>query len=695
MVRRMMLAGLVAVVAAAGIEAQETLPAATVRTVAQPVRTARLFAPIVAADARGRWQFICQTMNYKGTTDFTFERQTVPGTDRQHLVFKEKDLRPDAEWVVLDLESGEFKVFDLPGFHGGAAVRAGNGRVFFFVDFMHVWYYEPADGQMKILGEISRWVPFTNDRSFYQTRLGADGNVYATTQSYSGKTAVIQIDPEALTWKIFADVGANRPAGLTYGYYMGLGLPWIYVGVGQDHWELMAVNVVTGEKRLLAERKGEGARVVVSDDGNGSVRAELIGGGSKEIVWCIDGKAMPVEAGAKPPRATAPAGRKFTPPPDAPELDKSRPPVIGNDGSAVVWWRPPTPQGQAADANAWRSATFRIQRAEPVPLESLTTLPDGSLLGNAYSYNGFFRYHPATGECDYFGKSGPSRVKTCLLDGKVYYAGYPNSHMSVYDPTRPWEIVDKATLTNPANNPMLIGTFGQTVTEAHYATVLLPGPNGRVYLVGKRERWSTGTGLGYYDLATKQRVGLGQDMKDYHALGAALLPKLGRIVISGKGPDDAGRFRVYDLELKPQPPLTLKPGLKSTGLVQGIDHDTHVLGWIEGKDHDTLYLYDVEKAAVVAWRELEKPADPQAALPGQASWWADIGGLRTRIAFQKPGDGSWWMLRGQTLCRLNTRTLDLTPVAALSRPFDLPVWSGDEIYGIAGGDVVTVAMPGS
>ncbi|MFA7160351.1 MAG: hypothetical protein WC299_13710 [Kiritimatiellia bacterium] len=723
MIRGMLLAGLAVVTVAAGAWAEDKLPVAKVETVSQPVRTARDNIQTLAPDAKGRWQFICQTMNYKGTYDytdkgrkvpFTFDRRKVPGTERNYVVFNETDRRPDAEWVVLDLESGKLRVFDMPGFHFTTigAVRADNGRVFFFGDFMQVYYYEPQDGEMKILGEIAPWIPARNEnRSFYKTCLGPDGKAYATTQAYGGKTAVVQVDPDALTWKIITGVGVSRPSGLTYGYYMGLGLPWVYVAVGQDHWELMAVNIETGEKRCLAERKGPGARITVSDDGNGAVTAGLSGDGKSEKVWCIDGKMEPVKEGEKQPRAAAPNGKKLQDPPKAPELDKDRPLEIGGDGSATVWWRP------ADDKGEWRSAQFRIKRAEPEWIESLTALPDGSLLGNVRQYHGWFRYHPAQKRTEYFGHGGPSGPRTCILDGKAYYAGYPNCTMSVYDPARPWKIVDKNVPTDSKNNPALVGSFGQGVTESHFAKLLLPGPNGRIYLVGRRERWSTGTGLGYYDVATKKRIGLGQDMKEFHVQGAALLPKLNRLVLSGSG--NGNQFFVYDLDLKVQEPIALKEGLPNTGQIQGIGHDSRILGLVGGETNDSLYLFDVEKKSVVLWKELEKPAVPVAAdakdsagaavaavkseptekqelegSPDDGSWYIKFAKIRDPVAFQKPADGSWWMIRDKILSRLNPETLDLTPVARLSRSVDLPCWAGQDLYGIFGCEVVKVALPG-
>jgi hypothetical protein len=651
--------------------------------VAQPVRTARIMVTSVARDAQDRDIFLAQTMNYKGTTDFTYTRLPVPDSDRQYAVFNERDYRPDAEWVVLDLAANTCRVFDLPGFHSGLAVTAPNGRVFFFADFMQVYYYEPADGTMKVFGEISRWVPYDNDRSFYKAQLGADGLIYAATQAYGGKTGIIQIDPVKLTFKHFKDVGAERPKGLTYGYYLALQVPWVYVAVGQDHWELMALNVATGEQKLLGERTGPGARITVNENG-GPVRAGFSGGEKNESFWCVDGALHPVVAGQPAPASTAPALPPLPPLAARAELDQTRAPIIGHDGTATVWWRPAKDQGD------WRQAQFAIKRAEPTQIESLAAMPDGTLLGNAYSYNGWFRYTPASRQAEFLVKLGPSGVKSCLVNGLFYFAGYPNTHLSVYDTARPFVIAKPDKLTDPANNPRQIGSFGQGVTEAHYARYLLPGPNGRIYVVGKRERWSTGTGLGYYDPATNQRIGLGQDMKDYYSSGAVLLPQRGRIILSGKSEQASDQFRVYDLDLKPQAPLTLKPGQAATGMIQHLGHESRFLGLIGEKEKDILYLYDVDTQQPVVWQELPKPAEVPPP-PGMGESWAASRGLNVRIAFQRPSDQTWWMLRGTTLCQLNPETLALTPVATLKQPLALPVWVGQELYGVSAGDLLKAA----
>ncbi|MFA7160352.1 MAG: hypothetical protein WC299_13715, partial [Kiritimatiellia bacterium] len=98
MVRNLMAILLATGIVTAGAWAEDKLPEAKVETVSQPVRTARVVAPFLAQDAQGRWQFICQTINYKGTYDytakgrkvpFTYDRRKVPGTQNSYVVFNE------------------------------------------------------------------------------------------------------------------------------------------------------------------------------------------------------------------------------------------------------------------------------------------------------------------------------------------------------------------------------------------------------------------------------------------------------------------------------------------------------------------------------------------------------------------------------------------------------------------------------
>lgn len=659
-------------------------PPLKVENLGAPVKTARAFVSTLVENARGEWRWIAQFMNFAGTTDFKFVRKKVEGTDRVYVAFEDTERRPDAEWIIADLAGSKTRIMGLPGFHGRLGVRAENGRVFYPVDFMQMWYYDPVEDALKILGELSEWKPFTNDRCLYQFVLGKDGRLYGTTQGYSGKTAVVQINPDTLEWKVFIDIGANRPAGLTYGYTLALDLPWVYVAVGQGDWELMALNVDTGEKRLLAECKGEGSRVVVEE--KEFVTASLIEKGASKRVGCVDGKLVDAAPNADGSLSGTPLAKnayphipwKMTKPMPAgtlPELDPHGLGEMDATGVSQVRWRP------SGSKEEFKAVSFRLKNAAPQKIVSMVGLPDGSVFGAVAQYEGFFRYHPKNSKLEYFGKAGPSSPKMTLMDGKVWYLGYPNVNLSVYDPVQPWKIPQKISREDPGTNPRLIDYFGQGLTEAHHSRGILPGPNGRIYLLGHRERWSTGTGLGYYEPATGNKFGLGTDMKDLDPQGFALLPKLGRIVVSGrvhtetKGtPIGTAQLRVYDLDLKEVERLTVKEELAATGFIQAIGKDAVFLGRVDGEAKDALYLYDIEKKAVVKWVNLD------GALGGNP--------------FQRPADGTWWIFKDSVLCRLNVETLELAPVGKLPKTLNPSLWVGNDLYGAADGEVFRVKEAG-
>ena len=359
-------------------------------------------------------------------------------------------------------------------------------------------------------------------------------------------------------------------------------------------------------------------------------------------------------------------------------LDIARPPevrpettgLIAPDGRSAIDWRP------AGETNGWKPTPFAIQNPEPIRLESLIALPDGSLVGNACQYAGFFRYHPDSKKVEFFGKSGPSAPCLALAGGKVYIDGYPNTVLSVYDPAKPWTATAASGGKQEGDNPKWLGTLGQGCAEAHHCKALVDGGNGRVYLMGQRERWSTGTGLGYYDTATGKFFGLGTENKDLNPLGLAVLSKAGRVVFSGvpRSGGDA-RLVVYDLDLKVASRLEIFPGQATGGQLFTSDRDAQFLGCLlNPKTGKTmLYRYDLAAGRI----------DAQAEAPAAELSWV---GLR-------PADGTWWCLAGGTLYALDAKTLETRPRFSVEGELAYPNWVGKDIYATRGGDVVRVAVP--
>jgi hypothetical protein len=668
---KLWMVALVAGILSAGAALAQELPVARVETVAKPVVTSRLFVSGLAPNTRGGWTWIGEFMNYSSTNK-PKHKVDMPGGGF-YYAYDDVAQRPEAEWVVADLATGTSKVVKWPGFHGGPTCLAPNGRLFFGVDYAHLYYYDPAADTVKTAGCVKDSIIAL--RWFYRLILGPDELIYGSAQTTNGVTVLMRLNPDTLEYKLFENVGLpGRRKDLTYGYYLAVDPPWMYVAVGQGNWELFAVNADTGETKCLADVQGEGCRITVTQ-GADFCTASVTTKDQNTSYTLVDGQAL---AGATP-KATPVSQKKYTKvewrntkPMDIsnpPELDAARPVEVGAQGAGGIHWRP------AGSTVNWKTVGFAIENAMPVRIERLTLLPDGSLLGNGYSYQGFFRYYPQTKKLDYFGKHGPETLATAVCDGKVWICGYPNVNLSVYDPAKPWtsKKADRLPGGAPAVNPQFIDYFGQGCTEAHRCSFLLAPGNGRIYICGTRERWSTGTGLGYYDVATAKKLGLGTANKEVDPAGFIALPKLNRLVFSGSGKTD-GRLVIYDMDLNEIERVQLKGDLTNTGALYATDSDDRFLGVYTdpATKKQVLYLYDLSAKKMV--HSVELAGEP---------------GLIFRRA-----DGTYWLIMDAKLLTVNTETLTLTPICMLDRGFGFPTWVGQAILGSAGGELVRTTVPG-
>ena len=658
-----------------------------------PVETSRVFQTGLGPNLRGGWNFICQCMNYKSTGNKEkFEEKLDDG--RHYLRYADPTARPDAEWVIADFDEGTFKVVKLPGFHAaeisGGGCLAGNGRVFFAVDYGHIYYYEPREDTIRILGRVHDSI--TVLRHFYKLELGPDGLVYGASQSAGGVACVLRLDPDTLEWTLITEVGLPGRRTLTYGYTIGMEPPWIYVAVGQGKWELCAVNFETGEKRVLAQRDDDDARIVVEQGAEFCKALLRDGRGDIHVALCdgrIVSEAGPGEAFAEVPQPRAHAHPERDacdrvlaagPPP---EVDPGRRVSISGRGEGVFYWRKPGDK-------SWRETRFAIRNTEPAAIESLTLLPDGSVLGSVAQYHGWFRYDPATGQCEHMGKGGPSGAKTVVSDGKVYVAGYPNTVLSVYDPETPWTSPRTGEPGDPALNPAHLGYQGQGRSEAHHA-VAMAAAGTRVYTWGLRERWSSGAGLSCYDTATGEYIALGEAYKNLEPVHMIAMPALDRIIVSG-ATQDAVLF-VHDLDLNRRGEIEIEPGLGNTGHMLRVT-DTQFLGWYRkpGATNTTLYLYDLAAQTKLHSVDIE-----------MSSAWV----------LERPADRTYWITSGADLHQVDPVSLEIVKGGRLDRPIDLPVapdgstvlrssrpvWIGKRLCGSASGvlllSTAVEAMDGS
>ncbi|HMG57772.1 MAG TPA: hypothetical protein VK601_29930, partial [Kofleriaceae bacterium] len=199
-----------------------------------PMRSARAWTTALAPNARGGWNFITQTYEYQSGTP--------------------------TEFVVLDLATGQQTVTQGPaGIYANSnyqidgQLRAANGRIFFPELDDQMAYYDPADETVKQVGVLPGGA---GDQLMFRVVFGPDGKLYGGTQS-SGLPTVFRLDPDTLRYDVLGSVGRDR-SSYSYAYYVAVDPPWLYAAVGQSPWELAALNMTTGEMKILATRGDDG-----------------------------------------------------------------------------------------------------------------------------------------------------------------------------------------------------------------------------------------------------------------------------------------------------------------------------------------------------------------------------------------------------------------------------------------------------
>jgi hypothetical protein len=605
-----------------------------------PVRSSRTWTTALVPSSRGGWNFITQSWELHSSSP--------------------------VEYVVAQLDTGHFTLIDAP--HTGYAnsnfqvrnqLRAPNGRVFFPLFGTGFAYYEPADETVKTLPPVIS--PPGPDVMIYSAMFGSDGMLYGGTQSNALPT-IVQIDPNTLTSRVLGHVGRDRKT-YSYAYYIAVDPPWLYAAVGEMPWELAALNIKTGESKILATRT-ERPWMSLETRPEG-VRAQLITGvhtpqALSDYVWCVDGKAIPVDPSGKLPfkaRNVAPLANALT---GAPELDVTQS-TPDPSGVGRVRWRP-------AGSTDWHVAEYKVKYTTPIPIEALTALPDGSVLGGTTQYHGFFNIRGSAST--FLGGPSPSRSVFALLDGTLYTTGYPNSVLYAYDPKQPWTGTTPEKASAPGANPRLLGNFTQA--GAKYAYFLTPSQT-RLYFAGRLERDGSGTGVGYYEPATKQFGGHHDNLADVEPAGLAVLPVLKRVVLSERmkrGSAPAAELVVYDTELAEIERLVVKPDLAETGLIYASATPEVIVGVLP----TAVYRYDIAAKKLLDWHELAGPVT---------------------VVAPRPSDGSLWVVSGTSLVRIDPMTLETVTFATnLPAGIEHLVWQGDDLYGSVGADLYRFARVG-
>jgi len=332
-------------------------------------------------------------------------------------------------------------------------LRAPNGRIFFPEAVNYLMYYDPADEMVHQLGPVVDTAHGRIDDIFYNAVFGPDENLYMGTQSQQ-LPMVCSVDPTTTppTIRIIEHVGRTRISSLSYAYYLQADTvtakKTLYAAVGKDPWELVAIDITTGDQTVLKSIPATGNIAFVT--GREDAKYGIVCKCDTDLhnpdnvttqLWCVDLTTYEYTAGYDPKHL--PFTTRNVTPVSNPII--SPPQVDYSSGIGLVRWRPNGSTGP------WKSVPYKVNNAAPVKIESLLPLPDGTVLGNVEQYLGFFHYDPAKSSTTWYGEwaGGLSGGPRLVVNGTVWMAGYPNGTLYSYDPARPWSPSDPA---NPVHH---------------------------------------------------------------------------------------------------------------------------------------------------------------------------------------------------------------------------------------------------
>ncbi len=528
--------------------AKEPTSSLSISSLGIPVDTARAYDGCLVPRLGGGWNWIKPFYTAPNLNPVEFIVARLEGNSYQSCM--------EGDWFPG--KAGRYPT--PPGNFGPKhQCRAPNGWVFMPAASCKVYAYKPETELVHDLGRVQEPtggnVPDSSTYAFVFNESGSllFGSSVATASGPNGDHRPCAFTVDTATGAIAFKSRVGTAAGRTlnaYGYFAAVVNGIGYTMVGEEFWELVATNLTTGISTVLATETENGWGYLENVPGKGMVarlakNVHVPGLETNRRWWLIDGALVPYVDGQDPPvliNAT-PYSNVAT---NIPEIDESSLP------QHVVKWR-------ASPSSPWISNRFAITYSAPVPVNSLTALPDGSVFGDVEQYQGYFRVG-ANGEIENLGTIDPPNPGVAegsarvIVNGLLYFSGYANGPLYVYDPSKPWDGI---------TNPKFLQYFAPsgTLSSIKRANALAYAA-GRIFMGGLRDRAATGAGIGYYDLATKKYGGHYLGLEDYNAhIGLLAFPD--RVVFGGLASSGDAQLIFHDLNLVETDRHT--PGPRDTG----------------------------------------------------------------------------------------------------------------------------------
>ncbi len=645
-----------------------------------------------------------------------WERWMVPNPDGRswdvlQIYFKEYY---GPTWLcAIDLGTGQVKQQRLPDDHqfylSGRALGF-DGKYYIATPSrktgsMDLFVYDPAANTIEARGEIVHGL----GGEVRPLVVGPDGRIYGT--GTRGKQVGLYIyDPKLRkVVKDFGPVGPSHPNGAWSRYVMGVDDTHAYIASGMiPAWYLVAVNLGTGEQKVLLESPTERVMDIIERFPSAYARVPQDGGAPDKEYWLYHGQAIPMTNSAAPWPKQASPWDKAVPKPEV-YFDQIDPDEQGN---AVLWYRSredaererasrsagAKTTGEASDRDAkakalgWKSIRIEGVATYPHRINPLSVLPDGRLYGTGEDYVGTFLFDPKTDRTTYCGpRVGLAPYTTIVSGDKLYLSGYSGGHLFVFDPARDWTLGKGGPPGDSApnqgdmrSNPRYLGDFDKTTRVGLMHSSAL-GADGKIYFGGFGLRHYTGGGFGWYDPKARKMDGFWEPLSGYAVQW--IVPALdGRLMVistiraadelNHNQAPEAARLFVYDVSAQKivRDIVPLAKG-RTTGLIAEVAPG-RVLGLTSDpaqRDRSVLYGVDVTTGEVLFTKALPSPVSTDAYWPH----WVDPS--YEYQAFVRGPDGFVWTYLKDVLVRIDPKDARVHVVGKID-PVGWPTFVGRDVY---------------
>lgn len=629
----------------------------------------------------------------------------VPNPDRKSydaLYLFYKSYTQDVWLYAFDLGTGKLHKSQFPnGFqiHLSGQTLAPDGKFYIVTNTsedgrddtggMNMFVYDPGTNALENRGVIVKGLK--GERR--DLRYGPDGYLYGTGSYAAAKKAgAYRYDWRTGEVRDYGPVGPSHAPNTAWGYFQGVDDQYMYIASGKTPWYLVAVNLKTGEDKVIMERPGGDRSMYITEHYPGArLRAKSDGlmpaDKFDQDYWLWHGEAIPkVDDNPPWPKTESPLP---TAGPEPEIYDGQMQPDA--NGKATFWYRAAANKpakddmSKSPEERGWQKIVLEDVPTYPLDVHRMALLPDGQVFVVAAAYNGRGLFDPKTDEMKKVGDGGGSIYTMLVANDRLWFSGYSSGPVFVYDWRKPWTMGAPGTPgapetdeTKAAINPRRVAMLMDYTRMKKVLSSTVAG-DGMIFFGGLGQRDYAGGGLGWVNPETLESGGFWKPFSAYRTYWLTTVNNGDHMIASTKTSEDElnggkepGTARVFLIDahkkevvrhFEPIPGAEMAgPVLEvAPGRLLGLTHDPDVAGGgvLYGLDYNTgevLFRKKVPSAMNFVWTE------------GTDKW-----------DFKLGPDKKIYAYLGKVLVRIDPKDASVDPIGKLDQP-GMMQFVGDDLY---------------